>query len=91
MREYGVSPCIATVSRDNYLKSGSGYKMGEVFTVEFESDFHGRTKYVALYNSFNDLYCTLDFSEWAMNLTYISEEEYQKRLRKDKLHRLNKL
>jgi hypothetical protein len=91
MREYGVSPCMATVSSDEYLKSGSGYKIRDVFTVEFENDFNGRTKYVALYNSFNDLYCTLDFSEWGMNFTYISEEEFQKRLGKDKLHRLNKL
>ena len=80
MREYGVSPCLATVNSDSYFKSGSGYKIGDVFTVEFESDFHGRTEYVALYDSVHGLYCTMDLSEWAMNFTYISEEEYQKRL-----------
>jgi len=82
---------MATVSSDEYLKSGSGYKIRDVFMVGFESDFNGRTKYVTLYNSFIDLYGTLNFSEWAMNFIYITEEEYQKRLRKAKLHRLNKL
>jgi len=54
--------------------------MGDVFTVEFESVFHGKTKYVALYDSRHELYCTIGLSEWAMNFTYISEEDYQKRL-----------